>query len=256
MDMVNETVQDVNKFYNLTTSLVTCLSFHQLILHIRSVLVNLQDSLSYIRTVSMHAMHYVNVATTETLLPHALPIMDLKRMLSHIEETLPPTLYLPVSSEDTLHFYRYLCTHVLITNKQFLLLIDVPIQDLSQQLSIYKIFTLDIPHGNFTACYDINTQYLGITQDKTMAVEMSPHQFSIFQEAHGQFCNVITPFQPLANLSSSITALYTKNAHSIFGQMFTTNKENSGCESTISIAPSVWILTTPPSATSTAITLI
>ena len=50
-------------------------------------------------------------------------------MLSHIEETLPPMLHLPVSSEDTLHFYQYLCTLVLITNKQFLLLIDVPIQD-------------------------------------------------------------------------------------------------------------------------------
>ena len=55
-------------------------------------------------------------------------------MLSHMEETLPPTLHLPVSSEDTLHFYQHLCTHILITNKQFLLLIDVPIQDQSQQL--------------------------------------------------------------------------------------------------------------------------
>ena len=92
-------------------------------------------------------------------------------MLSHIEETLPSTLHLPVSSEDTLHFYRYLCTPVLIANKSFLLLIDVPIQDQSQQLSIYKIFTLDIPHGNFTAHYDISNQYLGITQDETMAVD-------------------------------------------------------------------------------------
>ena len=151
MDKVDETVQDVNNLYNLTTSLATSLSYHQLILHIRSVLANLWDSLSYIRTVSMHTMDYINAATTGTLLPHVLPIMDLKKMLAHIEETLPPTLHLPVSSEDTLHFYRYLCTHVLIANKQFLLLIDVPIQDRSQQLSIYKIFTLDIPHGNFTA---------------------------------------------------------------------------------------------------------
>ena len=113
----------------------------------------------------MHTMDYVNAATTRTLLPHVLPIMDLKTMLSHIEETLPPTLHLPVSSEDTLHFYRYLCTHVLIANKQFLLLIDVPIQDRSQQLSIYKFFTLDTPHVNFTPQYDINTQYLCITQD-------------------------------------------------------------------------------------------
>ena len=48
-----------------------------------------------------------------------------------------------------------------------------------------------------------------------MAVEISPHQLSICQEANGQFCNILTPFQPLANQPSCITALYTKNATSI-----------------------------------------
>ena len=126
MNKVDETVQDVNNLYNLTTSLATSLSYHQLILHIRSVLANLWDSLSYIRTVSMHTMDYVNAAMTSTLLPHILSIMDLKKMLAHIKETLPPTLHLPVSSEDTLHFYRYLHTHVLIAKKQFWVFIDVP----------------------------------------------------------------------------------------------------------------------------------
>ena len=183
-----------------------CISYKPIIIPAINLLntnPSFEDSLSYIRTVSVHAMDYVNAATTGTLLPHILPIMDLK-MLAHIEESLPPTLHLPVSSEDTLHFYRYLCTHGLIANKQFLLLIDVPIQDRTQQLTIYKFFTLDNPHGNFIACYDINTQYHDITQDETMAVEMSPHQFSICQEAHGQFCDIFTPFQPLVNPPSCI----------------------------------------------------
>ena len=137
--------------YNLISTLATSLSHHQIVLYIRSVLANLQDSQSYIKTVSTHTMDYIDAAyTMGTLSLHILSIMDLKKMLSHIEETLPSTLHLPVSSEDTLHFYHYLHTHVLIANKQFLLLINVPIQDWSQQLSIYKIFTLDIPHGNFT----------------------------------------------------------------------------------------------------------
>ena len=176
--------------------------------------------------------------------------------MSHIEETLPPTLHLPVSSEDTLHFYRYRCTHVLITNKQFLLLIDVPIQDRSQQISIYKIFTLDIPHGNFTAHYDINTQYLVITQDEIMAVEISPHQFSICQEANGQFCNIRTPFQPLADLPSCITALYTKHAASISARCSLKIGKTHSISIPSQIAPNVWILTTAPSAVTTAITLI
>ena len=117
-------------------------------------------------------------------------IMDLMMMLAHIEETLPSTLHLPVSSEDTLHFYWYLCMHVLITNKQFLLLTDVSIQDQSQ-LSIYKLFTLDIPHGNFTAHYDVNTPYPRITQDETMAVEISQHQFCIVKKQMDSFATFL-----------------------------------------------------------------
>ena len=81
-------------------------------------------------------MDYIDAATTGTLSPHILPIMDLKKMLSYIEDTLPSTLHLPVSSEDSLHFYCYLHTHILIANKQFLLLIDVPIQDQSHKISL------------------------------------------------------------------------------------------------------------------------
>ena len=105
--------------------------------------------------------------------------MDLQKKLLHISDTLPTKLHLPVSPDDTLYFYRYLRTHVLIENKQFLLLIDVPIQDRSQQIIIHKVFTLSIPHGNFSACYDINTKYLGITKDKTIAVELSITQFRV-----------------------------------------------------------------------------
>ena len=68
-------------------------------------------------------------------------------------------------------------SHVLIENKQFLLLIDIPIQDRLQQITIHEILTLSIPQGNYSAHYDISTKYLGITKDVTMAVELSTSQF-------------------------------------------------------------------------------
>ena len=136
MDAVRATSHDINNLYNLTTSLVTSINFHQLILHIRSVFANLCDSLNLIQMISTHTMDYINAATSGTLSPHVLPVMDLQRMLQHIADTLPPTLHLPISPEDTLHFYRYLHTHVSIGNKQFLLLVDVPIQDRSRQITI------------------------------------------------------------------------------------------------------------------------
>ena len=66
------------------------------------------------REVAIHTMDYIDAATTGILLPHMLPVEDVREMLSHIEETLPSSMHLPISSEDALHFYRYLHTNVLM----------------------------------------------------------------------------------------------------------------------------------------------
>ena len=211
MDAVRATSHDINNLYNLTTSLATNINFHQMILHIWSVFANLCDSLTYIQTVSTHTMDYINAATLGTLPPHVLPVLYLQRMLQHIADTLPPMLHQSISPEDILHFYRYLHTHVLIKNKHFLLLIDVPIQDRSRQITIHQILTLDIPQVNYFAHYDVHTKYLGVTKDVTMAVELSTTQFQACPVANGQFCSITTPFQPLANPPSCITALYVKS---------------------------------------------
>ena len=146
IDAIHTTSQDINNLYNLTTSLAASINFNQMLLHIRSMFASLQDSLHYLWTVSTHTMAYIDAATSRILSPHVLPVMDLQKMLQHIANTLPPTLHLPISPEETLHFYRYLCTHILIENKQFLLLIDIPIQDRACQITIHQVFTLDIPH--------------------------------------------------------------------------------------------------------------
>ena len=44
-------------------------------------------------------MEYIDAATSGTLSPHVLPVIDLQRMLQHIADTLPPTLHLPISSD-------------------------------------------------------------------------------------------------------------------------------------------------------------
>ena len=116
-----------------------------------------------------------------------------------------------MSPDDTLQFYRYLCTHILVVEEQFLLLIDVFIQDHAQQLKIYQVFNLLIPKRNLSAGYNIETRYVGISHDETTATEISEQQFTTCKQANGQFCNIAAPLKPLANPSSCITAIYTKN---------------------------------------------
>ena len=178
-------------------------------------------------------------------------------MLIHIEVELPWTMHLPVSSDDRHpYFYRYLHTHILVAEEQLLLLIDVPIQDHTQQLEIYQVFNLLIPKGNLSAWYDIDTKYLGISYDETKAIEISEQQFTTCQWAYGQFCNNDKPLQPLTNPPSCITANYTKDKAGIECQcslqMWNT------CNATIPtpITSNLWILTPATESDPVGITLI
>ena len=180
-------------------SLYRSISYHHIILHIKFILANLQDSLHY--------MDYIDAATTGILLPHILPVQDLRKMLKYIEEMLPSMVHLPISSEETLHFYRYLCTHILIADEQFLLLIDVPIQDHTQQVEIHEVFNLDIPHGDYSLHYDIENKYLGITLDGTSAIEISEDQFQTCKKTNGQFCILNTSLLPPANPPTCLSYL-------------------------------------------------
>ena len=210
----------------------------------------------YLHTLSTHTMDYIDATTSGTLSPHVLPVADLQKMLQHIADTLPPTLHLPILPVDTLHFYRYLCTHVLIKNKQFLLLIDIPIQDRACQITIHQVFTLDIPHGNYSAHYDINTRYFGVTKDATMGLELSTTQFEVCQQANGQFCHISTPFQPLANPPTCIAALYAKSEASIKSKCSLQLCKATTTSLPTQITPNVWILATPASAPTDTISLI
>ena len=247
------TSQDINNLYNLTTSLAASINFNQIILHIRSVFANLQDSLHYLCTVSTHTMDYIDAATSGILSSNVLPVADLQKMLQPIADTLPPT---PISPEDTLHFYRYLCTHVLIENKQFLLLVDIPIQDRACQITIHQVFTLDILHGNYSAHYDINTRYFRVTTDATMGLELSTAQFQTCQQANGQFCHSSTPFQPLANPLTCIAALYAKSKACITSKWSLQLCKTTTTTLPTQITPDVWIFTTTAMTPVTTISLI
>ena len=89
-----------------------------------------------------------------------------------------------------------------------------------------------------------------------MAVEILPQKLWICQEANGQVCTIPTPFKPLANPPSCIAALYAKNTASISTRCSLQVRKTSDASMPSQLAPHVWILTTPPSAVTTTITLI
>ena len=197
------------------------------------------------REITIHFIDYIDAATAGILSPHVLPVDDLREMLSHIEETLLPTMHLPTLSEDALHFYRYLHTHILIVDEQFLLLIDVPIEEHAKQMEIYGVFNLAILYRNFSAHYRIQNRYLGIMHDATKTVEISEDQFKTCQKANGKYCSLNTSLLPFTNPPTCVSVLYSKDKASIQRRCSLQIRKASCISIPTSLAPNVWIIASP-----------
>ena len=253
--MHTTTSQDINNLYNLTTSLAASINFNQMILHIRSVFANLEILFTTFK-------QFLHIQWTTLMLPPLVYYHHMSYQLQ-IYRRCSSTLLTPYHQPCTYQYHQrtpYIstdtCIHVLIENKQFLLLIDIPIQDRAHQITVHQVFTLDIPHRNYSAHYDINTRYFGVTKDATMGVELSTTQFQICQQANGQFYHISTPFQPLANPPICIAAIYTKSKAGIASKCSLQLHKMTTTALPTQITPDVWILTTPVTAPVNTITLI
>ena len=220
------------------------------------MLANLRDCLHFMKQLANHILEYIDTATTGTLTPHLIPVPDLQQMLYQIESELPPNMHLPIPSSDPLHFYRYLQTHVLVEENQFLLLVDVSIQDRAHQIQIHQIINLPVPVGNYLMRYTMDTKYLRVTYDRTKAMDIPEEQFKLCKEANEQFCLPTTPLQPLTNPPSCVAALYTKNSREIDHLCKLTTKTQPELYLPIPLASNVWAIISSPFKQQPPVTVI
>ena len=88
----------------------------------------------------------------------------------------------------------------------------------------------------------MDTKYLGVTYDRTKAMDIPEEQFKLCKEANGQFCPLTTPLQPLTNLPSCVAALYTKNSREIDRLCELTTKAQPELYLPIPLSPNVWAI--------------
>ena len=98
--------------------------------------------------------------------------------------------------------------------------------------------------------------WAGITHDETSTVEISEDQFKTCQKANRQFCKLNTPLQPFAKPPTCVSALYVKDKDSIQKRCSQQIRKASSISMPTSIAPNVWIITSPTTAVPSGITLI
>ena len=178
--------QDINILLNITDILTQCFRYHQIYTYTCTIHVYLRDCITYMKHVTTHTMDYVDTTTANILSLDILPV-ERKGMLRHTESQLPSIMHLPISLDNTHHFYRYLKPHVLVAEEQFFLLIDVPTQDRAQQLQIYEIVIPPVPHVDISARYKISDKYIGITFEETQAVVITEQKYSSCLHTNSQF---------------------------------------------------------------------
>ena len=132
----------------------------------------------------------------------------------------------------------------------------MPIQDHAQQIEIYEVFNLDIPHGNYSLYYDIENKYLGTTLDETSASEILDNQFNMCKKAKGQFCILNAPLLPLANPPTCLSSFYIKDRNGIQKRCSLLVKNTNSVSTPTSIVPNVWKITSLPAAAPARIMLI
>ena len=134
-------------------------------------------------------MDYVDTANTNVLSPDTLTVANLRNMLKHIESEWSWTMHLPISSDNTLHFYWYLCTHVRIADGKIMLFINVPILNKACQHAnrqFCRINALFQPLANpppcVTALYAKNNQ--AVKEQCSLVISHMPHTLYLLLLLH------------------------------------------------------------------------
>ena len=158
MDALQKVKENVNTIFNIPDVLTQHLRYQQIYTSSHTILAYLRDPLMYMRQVPIHTMDYIDAVMTNILSPNMLLVEELRKMFWHIESQPPLTIHLPISSDNTLHFFQYLKTQILIVDGQILLLIYMAIQDRKQQCQIYEIFNLPVQQSDRSDQYKINNK--------------------------------------------------------------------------------------------------
>ena len=119
MDALQKANQVMNILLNVTDVPIQHLTCHQMYTYACTTFAYLRDCPTYMMQVATHMMDNEDAATTNILSPDILLGEDSTVCSRHTESQLPSIMHHPISSDNTLHFYIYLKTHVLVAEEQF-----------------------------------------------------------------------------------------------------------------------------------------
>ena len=133
--------------------------------------------------------------------------------LLRIQKELPPTIELPEYPANNIwHYYKYLTISFVPHTDKIILMIRIPLVDSNSSMTLYKVYNLPIfnHHIEKSLKYNLEGNYLAITNDNNYATIPSQYEFIECTLASGHFCNLKNALYHMHSSGWCLTSLFSK----------------------------------------------
>jgi hypothetical protein len=153
----------------------------------------------------------LNMLSMGHLSPSVIDPNNLRILLSDIKSKLPPHLRLPKDEKrDIWQYYQFMTCSTVLEKDSILVILNVPLMDLTKKIDIYKVHNLPVTVHNMTtsskpnsmvAHFDLETKYFAVNKDKTKYSLLDNDSISRCTNPLIDFCEIKNPIFPI-NLSN------------------------------------------------------
>ena len=243
---VNVTLTEITQH---TEILFTLASFQVSISQLRHRINIIRDALFGLQINLDILYHHFSAMVNNKLSPEMIPPAQLLTILMEVKEDIRdhPKLSLPeeISRDSVYKYYKIMKLEVTMERELMLGVLQIPLVETNKRFRLYKLYNLPLPlpGTNLQVQYELDYQYLAITEGDQYVAFPSPQEIMGCQITAGAFCELNTALFPTLNLAICEFSLYKKEHDQVL-QNCRVSTSPFVRDTAISLEPNFWVVIT------------
>ena len=168
-----------------------------------------------------HLKLQLNMLSSERLSSIVIAPAMLRKILLDIESKLPRSLRLPDDPNISLwKYYKYLTCSTMVKDKKILIVVSIPLLDLSSTFEVFNVHNLPLPFMNqtkgikpsiqMTAQLEIETYSIAFNVERTKYILLDKLETQHCSNPWLKFCQIQSPIYPVSLNKLCVVALFLK----------------------------------------------
>ena len=163
---------------------------------------------------------YLDTMAHQILTPTLIAPADLREILLHAQEAIRnrPRLKLPTDPTDKLwEYYTYLKIVPVVMNNYLIVVLQVPLVDISTTFQVYEIFNLPALHPKLGIAYQyvLESNFLVVSSDQHYFMMPLETDVMACKLTRGHWCKMRTAMYPVAIIDWCIASLFINDKERI-----------------------------------------